>query len=36
MREKKNKEKEKKLMFVGSIVASSSTLLIMPEHFLTH
>jgi hypothetical protein len=36
MWEKKNKEKEKKLTFVGSIVASSSTLLVMFGHFLTH
>jgi hypothetical protein len=33
MWEKKNKEKEKKLVFVGSIFASSSTLLVMPGRF---
>jgi len=32
MWEKKNKEKEKKLVFVGSIFASS-TLLVMPGRF---
>jgi hypothetical protein len=33
MWEKKNKEKEKNLVFVGSIVASSWTLLVLPRHF---
>jgi hypothetical protein len=36
MREKKNKEKEKNLAFISSIAASSSTLLVLPRHFLTH
>jgi hypothetical protein len=33
MWEKKNKEKEKNLAFVGSIDISSSTLLVLPQIF---
>jgi hypothetical protein len=36
MCEKKNKEEEKNLAFVGSTIASSLTLLVPPQCFQTH